>query len=148
MVLGRGGRAGSLMNELPRIGIVVNLKYLSAWTLLVVFDTDPATGPALPPAPGAVFWGSPKNFCFLHSGRWRCCASPSACPSAALISLLWDSCIPLLKGRSKEPQATQMRWVVHRSASRPSLTDSTSSFSASSPVPLSAGQGPGKAGTW
>lgn len=35
MVLGRGGSAGSLMNELPRIGIVVSLKYLLAWTLLV-----------------------------------------------------------------------------------------------------------------
>lgn len=110
----------------------------------MVFGTDPAAGPASPPAPGAVFWGSPKNFCFLHSGRWRCCASPSACLSAALISLLWDSCIPLLKGRSKEPQATQMRWVVHRSAPRPSLTDSRSPFSASPPVPVSAGLGPGE----
>lgn len=30
MVLGRGGLAESLMNELPRTGIVVSLKYLSA----------------------------------------------------------------------------------------------------------------------
>lgn len=69
---------------------------------------------------------------------------PPACLSAALTPSLWDSCVPLLKGRSKELQATRMRWGVHRSASRPSLIDSTSPFSASPPVPVSAGQGPGK----
>lgn len=36
MVLGSGGFAKILMNELPRTGIAVSLKYLSVWTLCAI----------------------------------------------------------------------------------------------------------------